>query len=390
MNAKTFYVYVLRDPRPGKNLQPIYVGKGDPNRARAHVHWYKGIKHGNPILRSIFSKLRKAGLEPQVEIIQHFDIEAEAFQLESRLIAQYGRRDLGTGTLCNFTNGGEGTSGSLATSAALKKLNADPEFAKASSKRASERMRKLHADPAFVAANAARLRRGRAEYHARPEVKLARAKARAEAIQKHREKKEANAERIRQRNADPEYKKAIAAHLAKYARERWDNPAYREAHAERMRRRNADPEFQKRARTGRKSESNEAAAEQMRQRNADPEYNAARIGALRKAFADPEYKKKHAGQRREAMGKLWATPESRARMSAGLRASWIKRKARAAFHPCAHCGKPFQPIRRTAIFHSKECRTAARHARRKAAQSSGAGKITSTVESVAIPSVSSK
>ncbi len=34
--SAAFYVYLLRDPRPGKNLQPFYVGKGRGRRVRKH------------------------------------------------------------------------------------------------------------------------------------------------------------------------------------------------------------------------------------------------------------------------------------------------------------------------------------------------------------------
>ena len=40
----------------------------------------------------------------------------------------------------------------------MRKLNADPEFAKANAERAAEHMRKLHADPEFAKAHAERMR----------------------------------------------------------------------------------------------------------------------------------------------------------------------------------------------------------------------------------------
>jgi len=39
------------------------------------------------------------------------DTEADAFEMEELLISMIGREDLGTGTLFNHTNGGEGSSG---------------------------------------------------------------------------------------------------------------------------------------------------------------------------------------------------------------------------------------------------------------------------------------
>jgi hypothetical protein len=46
-----------------------------------------------------------------IKIIAHRLTEAEAIQLEIKLIKEYGRKDLGTGILRNLTNGGEGISG---------------------------------------------------------------------------------------------------------------------------------------------------------------------------------------------------------------------------------------------------------------------------------------
>jgi hypothetical protein len=104
-----YYVYVYRDPRPGKKRIPIYVGKGTAGKKRADVHWRQ--KTRNPILRGILSKIKQAGLEPLIEIVAWYDNEAAAFKCEISMIALYGRRDLGAGPLCNLTDGGDGTSG---------------------------------------------------------------------------------------------------------------------------------------------------------------------------------------------------------------------------------------------------------------------------------------
>ena len=70
----------------------------------------------------------------------------------------------------------------------------------------------------------------------------------------------AHAERMRKRNADPEF----AA-----------------ANAERMRKRNADPEFA--------AAHAERAAERMRKLHADPEFAAAHAERMRKRNADPDH-----------------------------------------------------------------------------------------------------
>ncbi len=105
---------------------------------------------------------------------------------------------------------------------AMRKRNADPEFARANAERAAEKIRKLNADPEFAKANAERMR----QRHSDPEFA------------------KANAERMRKLHADPEFAKAHA-----------------ERAAERMRKRNADPEFAR--------ANAERAAERMRQRHAE-------------------------------------------------------------------------------------------------------------------------
>jgi hypothetical protein len=107
-----FYVYTYRDTRPNKNLQVIYVGKGQGRRA--WVHWEKAV-HKNRGFGAVLAKLRQLGLTPLIAIVKEFADEAEAFVEEMRLIAELGRRDLGTGTLFNMTDGGEGTAGALRT-----------------------------------------------------------------------------------------------------------------------------------------------------------------------------------------------------------------------------------------------------------------------------------
>src|SRR5215472_10370684 len=107
-----FIVYMYRDPRYGKKQQAIYVGKGLVKKNRADSHWNGHNKH-NRLLVSVLKKIRSDGLEPIIEIIAGFDDEENAYRLEKKLITLFGRRDLRTGTLCNLTDGGEGTIGTI-------------------------------------------------------------------------------------------------------------------------------------------------------------------------------------------------------------------------------------------------------------------------------------
>jgi len=86
----TYYVYqYLRE-----DFTPYYIGKGSGKRA-----WTKQ--------RTIPAPLDKS----RIKIIARNLTESEALLLEIKLIACYGRKDLGTGILRNRTNGGEGASG---------------------------------------------------------------------------------------------------------------------------------------------------------------------------------------------------------------------------------------------------------------------------------------
>ena len=75
----------------------FYIGKGKDKRAY--------IKRG----RSKYWKriVNKYGYE--IEIIHSNLSNEEACKLEKEYILKYGRRDIGTGILINFTDGGEGT-----------------------------------------------------------------------------------------------------------------------------------------------------------------------------------------------------------------------------------------------------------------------------------------
>lgn len=95
-----FYVYQYRDPR---NNEVIYIGKGRGGRAYNHL-----TRCSNRILRNKIQHMRELKLEPIIEFILQDVDESFALFTERLYIAKYGRIDLGTGTLCNFTDGGDG------------------------------------------------------------------------------------------------------------------------------------------------------------------------------------------------------------------------------------------------------------------------------------------
>jgi hypothetical protein len=94
---KTYYVYEYRRTTASANGtvgSPYYVGKGKGRRA--------------------YSEGRGVNLPKDMScivLVSENMNEADALQLEILLISLYGRIDIGTGTLRNMTNGGDGTSG---------------------------------------------------------------------------------------------------------------------------------------------------------------------------------------------------------------------------------------------------------------------------------------
>lgn len=165
-----FYVYVYRDPRPTKNNQPVYVGKGKGDRDLSH--WSKGSR--NKPFQNLISLLKKSGMVAPCERVFETEDEQEAFAKERELIALYGRRDLGTGTLFNLTDGGEGLSNAIRTDEWKKNIslaNSSPENVRKSSKRQREKW----ANPDFRKKHTAAIRVA----IARPEVAAKREAAKA-------------------------------------------------------------------------------------------------------------------------------------------------------------------------------------------------------------------
>jgi len=93
--------YIYKHTRKD-NGEVFYVGlslKNDPKHGRAYSRGDRRNTHWKNIVNNT---------EYEVHIIEDNLTPDEAIAKEKEYIALYGRKDLGLGTLCNFTDGGEG------------------------------------------------------------------------------------------------------------------------------------------------------------------------------------------------------------------------------------------------------------------------------------------
>ena len=116
MLSNNFYIY--RHIRPDTN-EVFYIGKGNNldkrvspySRAkcknRRHSYWKRIVAKNNGVFL--------------VEIMFECDTEEQINAKEIEFIALYGRKDLGKGTLINFTDGGDGAKGVVMTDEVKKK-----------------------------------------------------------------------------------------------------------------------------------------------------------------------------------------------------------------------------------------------------------------------------
>ena len=104
------YVYLYRSPIDGN---PVYVGKGWGRRAWYHLEAaiLHPEQHANKRFAYKIAKWISKGNEIEPEIVKTFKTHEKAIAAEKRLIKKYGRVDDKTGTLLNFTEGGEGNIG---------------------------------------------------------------------------------------------------------------------------------------------------------------------------------------------------------------------------------------------------------------------------------------
>lgn len=111
------YVYIIYRP----NGVPCYVGKGKGERWRMHALCARRGVSRNKWLERIFVK---ANYKLDVVKIQEGLTDEEAISLEIALIAEIGRANKKRGPLVNFTDGGDGISGSVRSRQTIEKIAA--------------------------------------------------------------------------------------------------------------------------------------------------------------------------------------------------------------------------------------------------------------------------
>jgi group I intron endonuclease len=103
--------YLYRHIRLDKN-EPFYIGISSSNSYKRAYSIHKRNKHWN----NIVSRTKYI-----VEIVFNDLTWEETCEKEKEFISLYGRKDLGTGILCNMTDGGEGTLGQIISNEARVK-----------------------------------------------------------------------------------------------------------------------------------------------------------------------------------------------------------------------------------------------------------------------------
>jgi hypothetical protein len=105
---KRCYIYIHRRL---DTQEVFYVGRGTTKQRKSTLTTPNTYKRAYEVHNTKQWKNLTNSTPWKVEILHDFLTWEESIELEKKHIREYGRRDLGLGTLINFTDGGEGTLG---------------------------------------------------------------------------------------------------------------------------------------------------------------------------------------------------------------------------------------------------------------------------------------
>jgi hypothetical protein len=276
------YIYIWRTPED----VPFYVGL-TVRAGRANPRNNGGR---NWLTKQHLEKIGVANVRVELRFI---DSKEEGQRLEKELIQQFGRINLGTGTLTNLRDGGEGVhSPSPEHREKLKQALLDPSHP-IRSPEAIAKLRARMTDPDIKA-----LFLGEANPAKQPETRV----------------------KLKAKWADPEYRAMMIA-------QRRGKPIHSEEEKQRRRERIADnPAMKSWGERNGKDEAFDAkrvagiraAQGRRKEKMSDPAALAQRVARLKATMSSPEYLEKR---------KEWQTPEYRAKLSAAKKAYWERKKA---------------------------------------------------------------
>jgi hypothetical protein len=273
------FVYIWKDPTG----TPFYVGC---TRSASRTN-PRNSGNRNWLCRQ---KIDGIGCENIVVELRHVASVVEGRELEIKLIEEYGRINVGTGTLTNLRGGGDGLDPMSEEHKA--KLSAALKGRKRTSEQI-EKQRKRMRDPDVQAKI-----RGENNPSKRPEVR----------------------QKLKDKWAEPEFRKSMSE-------KRKGRQKHTEEHKENLRKKlldpnnpmreyhkilNSDPDIRERRIAG-----IHAAKDKIREKLNDPAAKELRKARLKETVNSPEYKAKR---------RLLITPEYRAKISAAKRAYWEKKR----------------------------------------------------------------
>lgn len=107
-NDRNHYIYIWKEQGIDGSSIPFYVGQGKHMYGNYIKKYYRAYAfHKRSFAQDKANKLAKLGTPHIVDILHDNLTKTEADYYEKLLISRLGRRNIGTGILCNLTDGGD-------------------------------------------------------------------------------------------------------------------------------------------------------------------------------------------------------------------------------------------------------------------------------------------